>query len=144
MRAPCLYICTTCTGVAGDGARGAADYDAAGEPRPGSRLYGTVRDAASAAHAPVEIHPVTCLANCEQGCSAAIAQPGKWGYLLGRLTPDMAEDVLAYAATYAQSASGTVLRKNRPDSLRNVLMARVPIPRQDTGDEAFLNRTVSP
>ena len=146
MRKPCLYVCTTCTGVAAEGARSAADYDAAGEPRPGMLLYRQVlaQAGALADAPPVEIHPITCLANCANGCSAAIAQPGKWGYLLGRLAPATAADLIAYGTRYGISASGTVMRRNRPASLHDAIMARFPNPTQDAAAEAFLNRTVTP
>lgn len=76
--------------------------------------------------APVQIVPAPCFANCERGCSAGIAAPGKWSYLLGELTPDLAEDVLTYARAYANSASGVVLPSGRPTSLAKSVIARFP------------------
>jgi predicted metal-binding protein len=125
-----LYVCTSCKKT-GDG--------------DGERLFAAARaclDAASAGHGP-ELHPVTCFGNCEQGCSAAIAGPGKWGYLLGGLTPELAGDLITYAGAYAASPTGTVLRRARPASLERALISRFPVPAAKGGEEAFLKPTVS-
>ena len=78
------------------------------------------------ADAPVQIVPAQCFANCERGCSAGIAAAGKWSYLLGELSPDLAEDVLTYARAHADSASGVVLPSGRPASLAKSVIARFP------------------
>ncbi len=52
--------------------------------------------------------------------------PGKWTYLLGRLAPEHALDLLAYGVAYAASANGTVLPSRRPASLQHIIMGRVP------------------
>ena len=64
----------------------------------------------------------------DQACSAAVSAPGKWSYILGFLTPDRAADLLEYGRAYANSEKGIVLRKERPDSLRNSIVARIPSP----------------
>lgn len=140
-----IYVCTTCTGSVADGAPSAAELDEAGQDRPGLTLY-----RALCAHmtkvAPdmvVDVHPVTCLSNCEQGCSVAIADPGKWGYLLGGVGPETADDLARYACAYARSKTGTVLRRRRPQSLRHAIIARFPVPALDGEEEAFLKRTVT-
>ncbi len=93
------------------------------------------------------MQPVLCMANCEQGCSVAIAQPGKWGYLLGRLCPThfepLADDLLIYAKAYAETPSGTVMRKGRPASLHHAIIARFPVPAPEGVAETFLTPTVS-
>jgi len=76
--------------------------------------------------ASVDLREVACLANCERGCSAAITMPGKWTYLLGHLHEPDAADLLAYAAAYAASATGTVLPSRRPAALRNMIIGRIP------------------
>ncbi|HWL79791.1 MAG TPA: DUF1636 domain-containing protein [Roseomonas sp.] len=115
---PRLVVCTTCRG-----GRPLAE----GEIPPGRLLHDALA-AALAAHPapPVELHPVTCLAACDHGCTAAMSTPGKWTYLLGHLTPGLAEDLLAYGATYAAHASGAVLPSRRPESLRKVVLGRLP------------------
>lgn len=109
---PVLHICVTCR-------RGEPPSDA---PRPGKLLFDAV-----AARAPaVELRPVECLANCEHGCSAAISADRKWTYLLGRLAPDLADDLLAYAEAYDRAGNGTVMPSRRPASLRDMIIGRVP------------------
>jgi predicted metal-binding protein len=66
------------------------------------------------------------LASCEQGCAASVSMPGKWSYLLGRLSPAHAGDLVEYGAAYAASDNGTVWRSGRAASLRDAILARVP------------------
>ena len=105
---PTLHVCVTC--------RAGTDEE------PGQRLHDAL--AARATHA--IIRPVTCLASCDHGCAATISQPGKWTYLLGRLTPDLVDDLDAYAGVYAQTRTGAVLPSRRPASLNRVVLGRVP------------------
>ena len=74
----------------------------------------------------VQLREVICLSSCDNGCAAAISAPGKWSYLLGRLHPGLAADLLAYAETYGQSKTGTVLPSRRPASLARVVLGRMP------------------
>ncbi len=74
----------------------------------------------------VELKEVVCLSSCDYGCAAAISAPGKWTYLLGRLEPGLAPDLLSYAETYALSKTGTVLPSRRPPSLARVVLGRMP------------------
>jgi predicted metal-binding protein len=98
------------------------------EPTPGARLHAELERliGASEAAVPLELRQVACLANCERGCSGAIAMPGKWTYLLGFLSSDHAPDLLTYGAAYAASTNGTVLPSRRPASLRRVVVGRIP------------------
>jgi predicted metal-binding protein len=114
---PRLMLCTTCR---------AGKTLAENEPTPGALLHAAVQALVAAMPARVELMEVVCLANCERGCSAAIAMHGKWTYLLGRLEPALAEDLLTYVESYAASATGTVLPSRRPASLRNMIVGRVP------------------
>ena len=114
MSQPRLIVCTTCR---------AGQPLAEGETPPGALLHAALQ-AQNNGHA--EIAEATCMANCEQGCSAAIAMPGKWTYVLGRLSPELAADLLAFAAVYAASATGTVMPSRRPASLGRAVIARVP------------------
>lgn len=115
---PVLLVCTTCR---------AGRPLAEGETPPGRHLLEALEQALAAHPAPpVELRPVTCLSVCQQGCAAAMTQPGKWSYLLGRLSPELAADLLTYGETYAAHASGAVLPSRRPDSLRSVVLGRLP------------------
>jgi predicted metal-binding protein len=116
LQRPRLIVCTTCRA-----GRALAD----GEIPPGAQLHAAVQ-ALLAHSAAVDLRDVACLANCDRGCSAAIAMPGKWTYLLGRLDPTLARDLLIYAGIYAASANGTVMPSRRPASLREIVMGRVP------------------
>ncbi len=118
-----LILCTTCR---------TGRILAEGETAPGALLYEAVRGliAARGTEPLVELYEVACLANCDHGCSAAITMPGKWTYLLGRLNAALAGDLLAYAACYAASTTGTVLPSRRPASLRHMIIGRVPDLRQ--------------
>ena len=118
---PTLYVCTTCQ-RAGDPP---ATADA---PRTGRLLFESTEAAARAigADGPTVV-PVVCFANCERGCSAAIAQSGKWAYMVGHLGPEHAGDLIAYASAYAKSETGAVLRSGRPESLRHAIVGRFPL-----------------
>jgi predicted metal-binding protein len=114
-----LIVCTTCR---------AGRTLAEGETPQGALLHAELARliAEREGEAPVTLAEVACLANCERGCTGAIAMPGKWTYLLGHLTPGHAADLLAYGAAYVASGSGAVLPSRRPASLQNVLLGRVP------------------
>lgn len=120
-RRPVLHICLTCK-PAGE-AQGAP-----GETAAGARLHEAVVDRLHARDlaGSVRVNPVTCMANCEQGCSLAVSAPGKWAYLAGYLSADLADDVIDYALVYAASKTGVVMPSRRAPSLRDVIVARVP------------------
>jgi predicted metal-binding protein len=96
---------------------------AEGERAPGLDLFDEV---AGRAGDLIELRPVTCLAACTRGCTAAIEAPGKWTTILGGLEPGLAADILDYAQAYAASTSGAVLPSRRAESLRQAVIARVP------------------
>lgn len=112
---PILHVCVTCR--------------AGREPAPGETPAGRHMLDAVASHPDrdaVDIREVSCLSVCNDGCSAAIQMPGKWTYLLGRLAPELAGDLLAYARTYAAHPTGTVLPSKRAPSLARMVMGRLP------------------
>lgn len=74
----------------------------------------------------VVIHEVSCLAACDAGCTAVVASPGKWGWLLANLGPEKAEDLLTYITAYAAARSGTVMPSRRPASLSDMVRGRFP------------------
>ncbi len=114
---PTLHVCTTCRA-----GRALADSD----KRPGQHMLDTIAALLDAQAPAVDLREVVCLSSCDHGCAAAISAPGKWTYLLGRLEPSMAADLLSYAETYARSATGTVLPSRRPASLARVVLGRMP------------------
>lgn len=111
---PTLHICTTCR---------AGLPLAEGETAPGQHMLDAV---AALAPPGIEIRPVKCLSSCDHGCAAAISSPGKWTYLLGRLNPALAPDLLSYVASYAMHPTGTVLPSRRPASLAKMILGRMP------------------
>ena len=112
---PVLHVCTTC--------RAGLPLEPGAVP-PGRHMHDAV--AGHPGVAAVELREVTCLSLCDSGCAAAITMPGKWSYLLGRLDPALAGDLLDYAATYAASATGTVLPSKRARSLARMVLGRLP------------------
>jgi predicted metal-binding protein len=108
-----------------------------GEQRPGHKVYEAIERLIETddAGARIELRPVSCLAACERGCAATIFMPGKFGYLLGGLTPDLAADVLAYAGAYAASVTGVVLPSRRAASLRHAILGRFPPQDTQTPDQ---------
>ena len=118
---PQLFVCVSCR------CRG-SEKPAEGVTTDGRKLYEQLRLSIEAmgADAPVQLVPTLCFANCERGCSAGIAAPGKWSYVMGELTPDQAEDLLTYCRAYASAKTGVVLPSGRPVSLAKSVIARFP------------------
>ncbi len=112
---PVLHVCVTCR---------AGQPLAEGQTAPGRFMHSAV--AAHADAEAVELREVSCLSVCDAGCAAAISMPGKWSYLLGRLRPELAGDLLAYARSYAAHPTGTVLPSKRAPSLQRMIMGRLP------------------
>ncbi|MDE7547686.1 DUF1636 domain-containing protein [Acetobacter fabarum] len=117
---PVLHVCVTCRrgGPAMDCPPGAQLLERLQNLLDAERLAGATPCAT--------LRPVACLAACDRGCTAAIAMPGRWTWLLGHLGPEKAEDILAYARQYAASAKGTVMPSRRPAALANMVLGRVP------------------
>ncbi len=113
-----LTICTTCR-------MGTTKRE--GVAVPGQMLHDRLTALlAQADGSALRLHKVECLAVCNDGCAAAIAEPGKWSYLLGRLTPDKAADLLQFAGSYRQSRTGTVMPSKRAASLADMILGRIP------------------
>ncbi|PYD59548.1 hypothetical protein CFR73_11300 [Novacetimonas maltaceti] len=113
-----VHVCVTCL-------RGLP----VGAPPPGRDLYDAMRERAETASARgtnVIVHEVRCLAACDRGCTAVVAMPGKWGWLLGHLGPEKADDLMTYLAAYAASRGGSVMPSRRPASLSDMVLGRFP------------------
>jgi len=110
-----LFVCTTCR---------AGQAVAEGDVAPGAALAAAL----SQAGAPdgVRIQPTECLSACTNGCSIALARPGSWTYVYGRLTQADVSDILTGAAAYAQSEDGIVPWRARPTIFRKQSIARIP------------------
>ncbi|MDE0175547.1 MAG: DUF1636 domain-containing protein [Defluviicoccus sp.] len=120
-RRPVLHICMTCRPA------GAAP-DAPNDPAAGSEFHDAIQRRLSARRleSSIRVNPINCMANCEQGCSAALSSPGKWSYIAGFLRAELADDVIDYALVYGASRTGVVMPSKRAPSLRDAVVARVP------------------
>jgi predicted metal-binding protein len=109
-----LHVCVTCKA------------DSESEERRGQRLYRALEESLAGTE-DVELRPVSCLAACDHGCTAAVSMPGKpFGYLLGHLQPQHAADILDYARRYGASPTGSVMPSRRAPSLVNAILSRFP------------------
>ncbi|KAF0227345.1 MAG: hypothetical protein FD175_2688 [Beijerinckiaceae bacterium] len=109
-----LYVCTTCRRA-----------DAPDAPRPGAELLRLIE--AQETPAGVTIIGAECLSACNNGCSVALAAPGKWSYVYGNLDPVLhALAIIEGAALYAQSEDGIVPWRQRPEIFRKQSIARIP------------------
>lgn len=108
-----LFVCVTC--------RREGDDPAA--PRRGARLF----EAVSAQADGLEVAPVECLSNCQRGCSAAVAAPGKWTYVIGDLDPETTTaDILQFARQHQAAPDGLTVWRERPEHVRKNTIARIP------------------
>ena len=117
---PRLIVCITCRA-----GRELAD----GETPPGALLHAELSRllTPSSDDAAVELREASCMANCERGCSAAIAMPGKWTYVLGHLAPGTCRRPARLCGAHTPPRpTGTVMPSRRPASLARVVIARVP------------------
>lgn len=118
---PVLHVCITCR-------HSAETAEPIAESPAGAALHETVVDRLRARNLEeeVRVNPVSCMANCEQGCSAAVSSPGKWTYLAGYLSAEISDDLIDYVLVYGASKTGVVMPSRRAPSLRNAIVARVP------------------
>ncbi len=126
-RRPVLHICMTCRPA-----------DAApNDPAAGSEFHEAVlrRLSARRLESSIRVNPISCMANCEQGCSAALSSPGKWSYIAGFLRAELADDVIDYALVYGASRTGVVMPSKRAPSLRDAVVARVPAHPDDVPEQ---------
>lgn len=133
-----LHVCTTCRGTSdpldacagcpiggpGAGQCGACPLGLAQDMVPGARLFAALE----AMNLPdgVEVRAVQCLSACSQGCSVALSGPGKWAHVYGRLSAADVAEIIAGAASYAQSEDGLVPWRDCPEIFRNQSLARIP------------------
>ena len=76
----------------------------------------------------VRVRGMACLNSCSRACTVAFQAHGKHSYLFGDLMPGagFAEQVLACARMHADAADGTLVRNERPEGLRNGILAKLP------------------
>lgn len=76
----------------------------------------------------VSVRAIACLSACGRACSAAVAAPGKFSYIVGGLAPEDAADLVAFARAHAESADGIPPWRSRPEKIRKNTISRVPPP----------------
>jgi predicted metal-binding protein len=111
-----MFICVTCRGHGGD------------DERPGRVLFDAVKSRLPAhSDCNVTVTPVECLSVCKRPCTVALMAAGKWTYVVGDLDPDShVGDVVTMAVRYGQTNDGIVPWRERPQSFRKGVVARIP------------------
>ena len=101
-------------------------------PAPGAALFEAVQVAAWDVDpeqlAKLRIRGVECMTGCNRACTVTFQAAGKYLYYFGDLAADAqtAEHILACAQLHADAPDGTLLRNDRPERLRNGILARIP------------------
>jgi predicted metal-binding protein len=112
-RVSTLFVCVTCR----------REGDPPADVRPGARLYAALKEQAG----DLDVQPVECLSNCTRSCTAAVAAPGKWTYVVGHLDPDQhVSDMVQFAHLHQASPDGLTVWRDRPVHVRKNTIARVP------------------
>ena len=100
------------------------------EPPPGAQAGVALAQAAAqaaAAHPQITVQQVRCLANCSRGLSAAVRRDGGWSYVFGGLNATQDGPALvAGARLMATATDGLMPWRERPESLKRGLIARLP------------------
>jgi predicted metal-binding protein len=74
----------------------------------------------------ITVRPVECLAVCKRPCTLALAAADKWTYVIGDLTLEHSDDIVAAAIAFQRSPNGIVPWSERPQPFRKGVIARVP------------------
>ncbi len=121
-----VFVCITCK-APDDGAE-ARESQRSGPLSLGRLLFDAVTARLSAvAPGAIAVTPIACLAVCKRPCTIALAGPGKWSCLVGDLDPTLhADDVIAAALSHAATADGIIPWRQRPQSFRKGVVARIP------------------
>jgi len=118
---PTVMVCITCR--AAPDLAATSDVDA---PRPGSALADATTLAAAGAD-DISVLRVRCLGNCSRGLSAAIRCENTWTYIFGGLDPERdGPSLIRGAQLLAQATDGIMPWRDRPESLKRGLIARIP------------------
>jgi predicted metal-binding protein len=111
-----VLVCITCRAAA----------DPPGSVPRGPHLAAAARAAAGMAP-DVRVVQVRCLANCSRGLSAALRRDGAWTYVFGHLDADRDGPALIEGARLlSRSSDGLLPWRERPEALKQGLIARVP------------------
>lgn len=121
-----LLVCTTCR-PANIPREGQATGQTLFEHLEAALAFSDEPSDPSAASAP-RLRGIACLGACSLSCSVALQAPGKTCYVFGGLAPDddSVQAVLAVAQQHAASTDGVLAWAERPQRLRQGLIARLP------------------
>lgn len=109
-----LLVCSRCRcGEPGD------------RPREGSVLAELLA-ALPASH--IKLQPIACMSGCKRACAIGLQAPGKVSCLFGDLPPTSkaAAQAIELAQMHNLSATGYLLRNERPALLKESIPARIP------------------
>ena len=103
--------------------------------RPGETLLAELRARTSGSDPGLAIRAVQCLSVCKRPCTVSLSGPGRYTYVFGDLDPvSGAAELLACAETFRRQGHGYMLWRERPESLRRGIVARVPPAEWDRDD----------
>ena len=112
-----VYVCVTC--------RRADEPLEPRDERSGARLFAALSEGEP--DPALRLIPVECLSVCKRPCTVGFAAPGKWTYVYGDLAPETsAATILDGARLYAAAPDGLIPWRQRPDSLKKGVVARIP------------------
>lgn len=94
---------------------------------PGAALALAVRDAL-AGDDDIDVRAIACLSACGRACSASIAAPDKFAYVIGGMDPADAELIATFARGHAKSMDGVPPWRERPEKVRKNTVSRTPPP----------------
>lgn len=103
-----------------------------GAPTEGEPLGAAVGRAVAAAarergvEGVVEVKVIGCLSACSRACTASVSGAAKFGYVIGGMTVEDADDLVAFALAHADSADGIPPWRARPERVRKSTVARIP------------------
>jgi predicted metal-binding protein len=113
-----VYVCTSCRRKTGDGE---GDFDQPGRALA-ERLSGALEGEAG-----IDVMTVECLSVCKRPCTVALAAEGKWTYVVGDLDGEAHVcDIVSAVRAFSDSADGVVPWRERPQTFRKGVIARVP------------------
>jgi len=76
----------------------------------------------------LSLKPISCMNACKRSCSVGFASKGKVSYLFGDLRTDEHEkEILECASLYVSKLDGIVKKAERPENLKENVLARLPI-----------------
>jgi len=121
-----IFVCTSCASQYQDKKK----VGKSGGERLMTQMRNTIQDWDLAPE--FSLQPVQCLSTCSHACAIAFIAPDKLTYLFGDLPIDntqianTASTVLECAAQYHAHPDGLLSYKERPELLKNKVIARIP------------------